>query len=77
MLFGDSFKLIMDGKTCMWLPHWRSDVRIRVQRPDEHSKMSAPYLYVESKYGSVPWIPTQIELFSTGWQVHGIKKDRV
>ena len=51
------------------LPHWKQDVRIMLQVPDEHSKMTAPYLYVHSRFGCVPWIPTQIELLSEEWEV--------
>lgn len=51
------------------LPHWKPDVRIMLQVQDEHSKMTAPYLYVQSRFGCVPWIPTQIELLSEEWEV--------
>lgn len=50
----------------MRLPQWASDVVIRAQYPDEHSKMIAPCLYVESRFGKVP---TNIELFSDDWEV--------
>jgi hypothetical protein len=53
----------------MRLPEWKSDVVIRVQFPDECSKMSAPYLYVESRFGRVPWKETYIELFAENWQL--------
>lgn len=51
------------------LPHWKTDVRIMLQTPDEHSKMTAPYLYVQSRFGCIPWIPTNIELLSEEWEV--------
>lgn len=51
------------------LPHWKPDVRIMLQVPDEHSKMTAPYLYVQSRFGCVPWNPTQVELLSEEWEV--------
>lgn len=51
------------------LPHWKPDVVIRAQYPDEHSKMTAPYLYVESRFGRVPWKETMIELFSDDWVI--------
>lgn len=51
------------------LPHWSPEVKILLQKPDEHSKMTAPYLYVQSRFGRVPWIPTQIELLSMEWQI--------
>lgn len=53
------------------LPHWKPDVVIRAQYPDEHSKMTAPYLYVESQFGRVPWKETMIELFSDDWVIVG------
>lgn len=53
----------------MRLPQWKEDVVIRAQYPDENSKMTAPYLYVESRFGKVPWKETMIELFAESWQV--------
>ena len=53
----------------MRLPQWSEDVVIRIQTPDEHSKMTAPYLYVESRFGRVPWKETMIELFSEKWTI--------
>ena len=53
----------------MRLPQWNEDVVIKLQRPDEHSKMTAPYLYVESRYGRVPWKETVIEMFSNKWVI--------
>lgn len=52
------------------LPKWSPEVRISIQSPDENSKMTAPYLYVESRYGRVPWNPTQIELLAQNWEVY-------
>jgi hypothetical protein len=49
------------------LPKWSSDVYISMQRPDAYSKMTHPYLYVTSRFGCVPWIPTQVELLSEQW----------
>ena len=51
------------------LPQWKEDVVIRAQFPDACSKMTAPYLYVESRFGRVPWKETMIELFSDQWQI--------
>lgn len=51
------------------LPQWKPDVVIRAQYPNEHSKMTAPYLYVESRFGRVPWKETMIELFSDEWEI--------
>ena len=68
MNFGEAFEKVKQGNA-MRLPSWSSDVIIKAQFPDEHSKMTAPYLYVESRFGKVPWKETMIELFSNNWKV--------
>ena len=68
MSFGDALKLVKRGMG-MRLPQWKEDVVIRAQFPGEHSKMTAPYLYVESRFGRVPWRETGVELFSEEWEV--------
>lgn len=68
MVFGEAFEFIKANENgFMRLPAWKEDVKIKVQRPDANSKMTAPYLYVESRYGRVPWKETMIELFSSDW----------
>lgn len=68
MRFGEAFEHVRAGGG-MRLPDWSEDVAIRAQFPDEHSKMTAPYLYVESRHGRVPWKETMIELFSENWEI--------
>lgn len=68
MNFGLALEEVKKGKA-MRLPQWAKDVIIKAQFPDEHSKMTAPYLYVESRFGCVPWKETMIELFSEKWEV--------
>ena len=68
MNFGKAFEEVKKGKA-MRLPQWSKDVVIKAQFPDENSKMTAPYLYVVSRYGRVPWKETMIELFSEEWEV--------
>jgi len=68
MNFGMAFEEVKKGKA-MRLPTWAADVRIKVQFPDNNSKMTHPYLYVKSRYGIVPWKETVVELFSEEWEV--------
>jgi len=68
MVFGEALEEVKKGAG-MRLPQWAPDVVVRAQFPDEHSKMTAPYLYVESRFGRVPWKETMIELFSDKWEV--------
>jgi hypothetical protein len=68
MNFGQALEAVKRGGA-MRLPSWFSDVEIRAQFPDEHSKMTAPYLYVVSRHELVPWKETMIELFSEEWEI--------
>lgn len=68
MTFGKAIKEMQDGQAVR-LPKWSEDVKIQIQVPDEHSKMTAPYFYVTSRFGLVPWIPTMIEMLSIEWEV--------
>jgi len=68
MNFGSAFEQVKKGKS-MRLPHWSGEVKIKTQYPDENSKMTSPYLYVESRYGRVPWKETMIELFDENWEI--------
>lgn len=69
--FGNAFESLKRSPETrgMRLPQWSEDVVIKIQKPDEHSKMTAPYLYVESRFGRVPWKETMIELFSEKWEI--------
>lgn len=43
---------------------------IALQRPDEHSKMKLPYLYMSTVDGKlVPWLASQTDLLSDDWSV--------
>ena len=66
--FGLALEAMKKGKGAR-LPRWKPDVVIWAQYPNKHSKMTAPYLYVESLYGRVPWKETMIELFSEDWEI--------
>ena len=52
---------------------------IKIQFPDEHSKMTSPYIYIDTtgletdrtdvKRTCVPWIASQTDLLATDWEV--------
>lgn len=75
--FGRALDSVQDNPATrgMRLPSWKEDVIIKCQMPDENSKMTAPYLYVESRFGRVPWKETMIEMFSKKWQLIDISKN--
>lgn len=68
MTFEDALKQVKAGSG-MRLPRWSPEVVIRCQQPDKDSKMTSPYLYVESRFGAVPWRETFPEMFDNSWEV--------
>ena len=41
---------------------------LELQVPDEHSKMTRPYVYIYTVQGDlVPWICSQTDLLATDW----------
>lgn len=50
---------------------------LRLQVPDEHSKMTLPYIYIEYPEGHpaypngsrVPWLASQTDILATDWTV--------
>jgi len=68
MRFGLALDELITGKCSgMRLSQWEPDVIIRMQTPDKNSKMTHPYLYVESRFGMVPWKETMVEMFNEQW----------
>lgn len=40
-----------------------------LQRPDSHSKMSLPYIYMKTAQGDlVPWLASQTDVLGEDWQ---------
>lgn len=68
MNFGQALQRLSQGHAVR-LATWSTDVSIKLQVPDANSKMTAPYLYVESRFGRVPWNATQIETLSVEWEI--------
>lgn len=42
---------------------------LELQRPDEHSKMTLPYIYMRTVQGDlVPWLCSQTDLLALDWE---------
>lgn len=42
---------------------------LELQRPDAHSKMTLPYVYMSTAQGDlVPWLCSQTDLLATDWE---------
>ena len=54
-------------------------IHIEMQRPDAHSKMTQPYIYIETTNlqsnnpdaprGRVPWFPSQTDMLAADWEI--------
>lgn len=43
---------------------------LELQTPDEHSKMTLPYIFITTVQGDrVPWLASQTDLLAHDWQV--------
>jgi hypothetical protein len=43
---------------------------LALQRPDSHSKMSLPYIYMSAADGNlVPWLASQTDMLSEDWNL--------
>lgn len=43
---------------------------LALQRPDAHSKMSLPYIYMSTVQGDlVPWLASQSDMLADDWEV--------
>lgn len=46
------------------------DMHLELQVPDEHSKMSLPYIYMKTVQDDlVPWLASQTDMLSDDWDV--------
>ncbi len=43
---------------------------IELQRPDDNSKMTLPYIYISTVQGDlVPWLASQTDILATDWEL--------
>ena len=44
---------------------------IELQRPDAHSKMSLPYIFIKTVQGDlVPWLASQTDMLADDWVIY-------
>ena len=44
--------------------------KLTLQVPDEHSKMTLPYIYISTVQGDlVPWLASQTDILADDWEV--------
>ena len=76
LTFGDAIHFLKAGKRVARHGWNGKGMWLEMQRPDEHSKMTLPYLYlsypndsVNTPGARVPWLASQTDMLSTDWMV--------
>ncbi len=66
--FGQALELLESG-AALSREGWNgADQWIKLQVPDEHSKMKKPYIYISPVDGElVPWLASQTDLLAKDW----------
>lgn len=77
MTFGDVLKGLKEGKAFARKGWNGRGIYILLQVPDEHSKMTQPYIYIETTNldsdnpdaprGRVPWLASQTDMLAEDW----------
>jgi hypothetical protein len=74
LTFGDVMEAMKRGAKTRRLGWNGKGMTLQAQFPDEHSKMTHPYLYMtipECAEGTrrLPWQPAQVDLFAEDWMI--------
>lgn len=77
--FGWALEALKDGKKVKRAGWNGVGIFLKLQVPDEHSKMTQPYIYIDSTglqttnskapKGVVPWFPSQTDLLAEDWEL--------
>lgn len=75
MNFGDALELVKSGRKIQRKGWNGKGLWIEIQIPNENSKMTLPYLYLNypqndtyHKGCRVPWLPSQTDILEDDWQ---------
>ena len=67
--FSDALRVLKQGGRVGRMG-WDDPMRfIEVQRPDEHSKMTSPYIYTSRAGEREPWFQSHIDILMDDWVV--------
>ena len=69
MDIGSMISKLRNGQRCQ-REGWNGKGQfLELQVPDEHSKMTLPYIFITTVQGDrVPWLASQTDLLATDWQ---------
>lgn len=79
--FGWALRMMKSGWACMRRGWNGKGIFIALQEPDSKSKMSAPYIYIDTTglvsdnadapRSRVPWLASQTDMLATDWELCG------
>ena len=75
MKIGNMIELLQQGKKTA-RNEWNGENQfLKMQLPDENSKMQRPYVYISPVDGKlVPWLPSQSDLLAEDW--HEVQEEK-
>jgi len=66
--FGHVLAWLADGKYAARSGWNGKNMWIHLQVPDDHSKMTLPYIYMKTAQGDlVPWLASQTDILAIDW----------
>lgn len=66
--FGEALEFLKAGAQVSRLGWNGKNMWIQLQRPDAHSKMTLPYIYMYTAQGDlVPWLASQTDVLAEDW----------
>lgn len=77
MTFGEAIEQLKAGERVARDGWNGKNMWLKLQVPDEHSKMTLPYVYIEYPKGHpaypegsrVPWLASQTDMLSSDWNI--------
>lgn len=70
MSFGKAIEALKDNKKVAREGWNGKGMWLKLQRPDKHSKMQQPYIYMCPADGKlVPWLASQSDMLSNDWLI--------
>jgi Protein of unknown function (DUF2829) len=70
MNFGEAVESLKEGEKVARSGWNGVGMFLELQVPDDHSKMSLPYIYMSTVQGDlVPWIASQTDILSEDWSL--------
>ena len=80
MNFGEAIQSLKKGNKLRRAGWNGNGIFIALQIPDKHSKMTQPYIYIDTTMlrtsnknaplGLVPWLASQTDMLADDWEVH-------